>query len=180
QLLMGDWGMGASVNMPYDYNIFSNGNQRFLTISNFVNTNATTPRVGMGYYDITSSPGIQQATTMAAASLGQYVLYGSGDKVYNLMYNRSTTANVLWTAPNSGEEVCCVRLQKFYFFTLARAMLPHGDAVLHIATWNESTKEGKLYEYEINPASGAIMGEPYIYTVPGKVKDMGWNSIMGG
>lgn len=180
QLLMGDWGMGASVNMPYDYNIFSNGNQRFLTISNFVNTNATTPRIGMGYYDITSSPGIQQATTMAAASLGQYVLYGSGDKVYNLMYNRSTTANVLWTAPNNGEEVCCVRLQKFYFFTLQMAMLPHANAVLHIATWNESTKEGKLYEYEINPASGAIMGEPYIYTVPGKVKDMGWNSIMGG
>ena len=179
-LLMGDWGMGASVNMPYDYNIFSNGNQRFLTISNFVNTNASSPRIGMNIYDISSSPGIQEATCMAAASLGQYVLYGSGNKVYNLMYNRSTNADVYWTAPDNGEVVTCVRLQKFYFFTLQMAMLPKANAVVHIATWNESKKEGKLYEYEINPASGAMMGEPYIYTVPGKVKDMGWNSIMGG
>ncbi|MBO5602911.1 MAG: hypothetical protein J5957_10000 [Prevotella sp.] len=180
KMLMGDWGMGASVNMPYEYHIFSNGNERFLTISNFANTNAASTRVGMSKFDITASPGIQQATTMAAASLGQYVLYGSGNKVYNLQYNRSTTADVYWTAPTSGEEVCCIRMQKFYFFTLHRAMLPNPDAVVHIATWNESTKEGKVYMYQINPASGAPMGEPYIYTVPGKVKDMCWNSIMGG
>ncbi|MBR1463373.1 MAG: hypothetical protein IJ604_08410 [Prevotella sp.] len=179
-LLMGDWGMGASVNMPYDYNIFSNGNERFLTISNFVNTNASTTRVGMNKYDISDSPGIQQATCMAAASLGQYVLYGSGNSVYNLQYNRSTTADTYWTAPSSGEEVTCIRLQKFYFFTLQSAMLPNPNAVVHIATWNEATKEGKLYQYQINPASGALMGEPYVYTVPGKVKDMGWNAIMGG
>ncbi len=179
-MLMGDYGMGASVNMPYEYHIFSNGNERFLTISNFANTNAASTRVGMNKYDITASPGIQQATTMAAASLGQYVLYGSGNKVYNLQYNRSTTADVYWTAPSSGEEVVCIRMQKFYFFTLHRAMLPNADAVVHIATWNESTKEGKVYMYQINPASGAFVGDPYIYTVPGKVKDMCWNSIMGG
>jgi hypothetical protein len=59
-------------------------------------------------------------------------------------------------------------------------ILPNSGKVLHIATWNEKTQEGKLYEYTINSASGTIdaSGESYEYTVPGKVKDMGWKIIM--
>ena len=54
----------------------------------------------------------------------------------------------------------------------------YANRILHIATWNESKKEGKFYEYEINPASGALLGEPKVYTVPGKVKSMCWKYAM--
>ena len=47
--------------------------------------------------------------------------------------------------------------------------------LVHIATWNEKTQEGHLYEYLINPASGILdMSKCYDYAVPGRVKDMAW------
>ena len=64
--------------------------------------------------------------------------------------------------------------------TVHQMMMPNVNNIIHIATWNESKQEGKLYEYTINPASGQIMtdGESYVYTIPGKVADMGWKYEM--
>ncbi|MDR1719653.1 MAG: hypothetical protein LBR67_05965 [Dysgonamonadaceae bacterium] len=172
ELVMGDWGMTY-----HDRLIFRSGSNYYLGVANFYSATATTNNVGQGWYDITASPGIAQATTMAAAFSGIYVLYGSGSNVYNLKYASSTTADVLWTAP-AGEEVTCVRLQKFYFTTLQTAMLPNAQKVMHVATWNESRKEGKLYQFEVNPASGEIVSLLYEYTVPGKIRDMAWKKAV--
>lgn len=176
ELWMGDFG-GAMFN---DFLFFKKGSEYYLAEANFgLTSNINLPNLGTGLYNITASPGIANATTMAAAMQGQYVLYGSGNKVYNLAYNQSTTATTLWTAPDSGEEVTCIALQKFYYRVIAMAgILPYANRILHIATWNESKKEGKFYEYEINPASGALLGEPKVYTVPGKVKSMCWKYAM--
>lgn len=178
-MLMSDWGRGSrSYSNAYEYSLMQKDSERWLIISNF-STNVSDTRVGIGAYNITESPDIDKATSMAAAYLGEYVLYGAGSKVYNLQYNSSTVAEPVWTAPSSDEEVTCVRLQKYYYFIMSAAgMLPNPNTVVHIATWNEKTKEGKLYQYTIDPASGAISGEPYTYTVPGKVKDMAWKYVM--
>lgn len=174
-----DWGRGdGGVQLGYDYFLMGNGNNRYLAIANF-NGDASDTNVGLGWYDITSSPDIQNATSIAAAYLGQYILYGSGNKVYNLQYNSSPIATIAWEAPSAEEEVTCVRLQKYYYFTLMMAgILPNPNTVVHIATWNESTNEGKLYQLTINPATGEITGEPRVYTVPGKVNDMSWKYVM--
>lgn len=179
-MLMSDWGRGSvSYTNAYDYALMQNGDERWLTIANFCALVSST-NIGVGAYNITESPDIDKATSMAAAYLGEYVLYGAGSKVYNLQYNSSTVAEPVWTAPSSDEEVTCVRIQKYYYLVFARAgMLPNPNTVVHIATWNEKTKEGKLYQYTIDPASGAISGEPYTYTVPGKVKDMSWKYLYG-
>jgi len=177
-MLMSDWGRGSrSYSTAYEYSLMQKDNERWLTISDF-STNVSNSRVGIGAYNITASPDIDKATSMSAAYLGEYVLYGAGSKVYNLQYNASTVAEPVWTAPSADEEVTCVRLQKFYYMTLFRVIIPNPNTVVHIATWNEKTKEGKLYQYTIDPASGAISGEPYTYTVPGKVKDMAWKYVM--
>ncbi|HBB06654.1 MAG TPA: hypothetical protein DCZ73_02740 [Bacteroides sp.] len=174
-----DWGRSdGNAGSAYDYLLMRNGNNRYLAIANF-NGNAADTNVGIGWYDITNSPGIQDATSITAAFLGEYVLYGSGNKVYNLQYNSSPIATEAWTAPSAEEEVTCVRLQKFYYSVMMLAgILPNPNTVVHIATWNESTREGKLYQYTIDPATGAISGEPRIYTVPGKVGDMNWKYVM--
>ena len=57
-------------------------------------------------------------------------------------------------------------------------IIPNANQVVHIATYNKETREGKLYQYRINPASGEITGEPFVYTVPGKVGDMAWKYVM--
>jgi len=178
-LLMGDWGRGdASGVLAYDYLLMANGNNRYLAILNS-NANAADTNVGLRWYDITNSPNIQNATTMASAFLGEYVFYGAGNSVYNLAYNSSTIASEVWTAPSSNEEVTCIRFQKSYYNVFMQAgIMPNPNTVVHIATWNESTQEGKLYQYTINQATGAISGEPRIYTVPGKVGDMNWKYVM--
>lgn len=178
-LVTGDWGRGdGGVQLAYDYLLMANGNNRYLAIANF-NGNAADTNVGLGWYDITSSPGIQDATTIASAFNGEYVLYGSGNKVYNLQYNSSPIATEAWTAPSAEEEVTCIRLQKYYYMSFMMAgILPNPNTVVHIATWNESTREGKLYQLTVNPATGEISGEPRIYTVPGKVGDMSWKYVM--
>lgn len=172
-LLMGDWGRNY-----YDYMLMSQGDERYLAVANFNTTNSSSQNIGLYLYNISASPEIRQATSMSAAYGGEFILYGAGSKVYNLKYNNSTTAEVLWEAPSADEEVVCVRLQKFHFNTLYIAMMPNRDAILHIATWNETTQEGKLYQYRINSADGSIQSEPREYTVPGKVKDMGWKYIL--
>ena len=176
ELLMGDWGGNTSY---YDYLLMKKGDERYLLEANFgTRSSITLPNLGLNLYNVSASPGIKEATTMAAAYLGQYILYGAGNKVYNLAYNQSTTATTLWTAPAAGEEVTCVRLQKCYYMMLHQRILPNANQIMHITTWNESTKQGKLYQYQVNPASGAIIGDPKIYNVPGKVKEMCWKYAM--
>ena len=60
------------------------------------------------------------------------------------------------------------------------SILPNINNAVNIATWNETTRQGKLYEMYINPASGVIIPgrETYEYTVPGKVGSMNWKYEM--
>ena len=180
KLLFGDWGANY-----YDHFLFSRGNERFLGIANF-STTPTMPNLGLGWYDVTSSPDIADASAFAANYEGQYVYYGAGNKVYNLAYNSGKPASPAWTAPGAGEKVVCISTQKYHFRTLvmpmgpAGAIMPNVGNLIHIATWDEAKGEGKLYEYKINPASGMILTDEqsYTYTVPGKVKAMGWKYAM--
>lgn len=177
-MLAADWGKGDGVQTGYDYFLMGNGNNRYLAIANF-NGNATDTNVGLGWHDITNSPGIADATTIASALIGEYIFYGSGNKVYRLQYNSSDMAQALWEAPSADEVVTCIRMQKYYYLIFMQiGVLPNSNAIVHIATWNESTKEGKLYQYPINPATGELSGEPRVYTVPGKVGDMAWKYEM--
>ena len=172
-LLMSDWGYGNR-----EYFLMKKDNGYYFASANFFG-GATNASMGTGWYDITSSPEIANATTMAVAYQGLYMMYGAGNSVYNLFYTMNQTADKLWEAPSTDEVVTCVQLQKFDYMALHMAMLPNPNAVLHIATWNEKTKEGKLYQYAINAARGALVSDPKVYTVPGKVKDMGWKYVLG-
>lgn len=176
ELLMGDYGNSTNY---YDYLLFAKEDERYLAVANFgVYSNQQLPNIGVALYNISKSPDIRNVTSWQSAYLGQFVLYSAGNKVYNLAYNQSTEGKVLWTAPNSDEEVTCVRLQKYYYMALQSRILPNANQIIHIATWNSKIKEGKLYEYQTNPASGALIGQPKIYKVPGKIKEMGWKYAM--
>lgn len=174
RLLFGDW-EGTTL---HDIILFGKGDSRFIAEANFSQT-ADLPNIGLKWIDVSSVPHITEATTFAVNNVGLYAYFGAGNKLYNLDYT-NVRATDAWTAPDPGEEIVCVRTHKFYFITVHNAMLPNKGEILHIATWNEAKQQGKLYEYKINPASGQILtGEDsYEYTVPGKVKDMGWKYEM--
>ena len=178
-LEMSDWGANFT-----DYFLFSKDNKRYVAWARFQQAAAGTQNIGLGLKDVTTSPDIQNATAFAVNFLGEYAFYGAGNKVYNLAYNSGNPASVLWTAPSDDEVVTCIRTHKTQFSSIQSTpiVMPNKDAVLHIATWNEKTHTGKLYEFKIVPTSGAIVpGQSFEYTVPGKVKSMTWKlqMIMG-
>lgn len=174
KLLFGDTGANF-----VDVMLFSHNGSYFLGVANF-RMPPTVPTVGQQYVDVTSSPEIAKVSAFAANGVGQYAYYGAGNKVYNLAYMSGRPAAVAWEAPSADEVVTCISTQKYYYLPVYTSVMPNKDAVVHIATYNEKTKEGKLYQYMINPASGEInlTDTHYEYSVPGRVKDMGWKYSM--
>lgn len=179
-MLMSDWGKGTSASsalLPHDYSIMADGNTRYLLVTNFSTTAPTDNNICVGKYKLTGPcGGIANATTMAASHVGSFIYYGTGNRVYRYAYDSRGTAKAIWTAPNAGEEVTCVRMMKYYHATVyGYGMVPNADNLVHIATWNEEQQEGHLYQYRIDPASGDIKSKTcYDYVIPGKVKDMAW------
>ncbi len=178
ELIEGDWGTGNN-----EYLLMKKGSNYYLAQANFFTANNATTNVGKGWYDMNSSPEISKICSMTASNVGYYVIYGAGSSVYNFAYSSGRPAEEIWKAQSADEQVTCVKLQKFEFQTMTIPMgpmgtiMPNPNSVLHIATWNENTQEGKLYQYQINPTGGTIIGEPKIYTVPGKVKSMAWKYV---
>ena len=80
----------------------------------------------------------------------------------------------MWEAPD-GETVTCVRLQK-YQGTGLMVKVPVNDCeILYIATYNESTGNGTVYQLKVNPSSGAVdKSSQKEFSGFGKIKDMGW------
>ena len=179
-MVMSDWGKGTSSSvslLPHDYNIMADGNTRYLVVTNFSSSTPTDNNICVGKYKLTGPcGGIANATTMAASHVGSFIYYGSGNKVYRYAYDARGMAKAIWTAADQNEQVTCVRMMKYYHGTVyGYGMVPNADNLVHIATWNEETQEGHLYQYKIDPASGDIKSKQcYDYVIPGKVKDMAW------
>ena len=182
--VMADWGRGTSQAValrPYDHIIMERGNERFLALTNFSSSYPTDPNIGVGLFPMNElCPDIDKLTTMASSHVGSFIYYGAGNKVYNFAYDSRQPATEAWTAPSADEEVTCVRIMKYYHGTIyGYRMVPQADNLVHIATWNEQTQQGHVYEYLINPASGILNTDRcYDYTIPGKVKDMAWKFSM--
>ena len=180
ELLLADWGRGSSQGnglLPYDYLLMGKGDQRYLAVANFSTSSPEDTEIGIGLYPLNSlCPNITAATTFAASHVGSFVYYGAGQSVYTLAYDSGLPATEAWTAPSADEEVTCVRIMKYYHGTIyGLGRVPQSDNLVHIATWNDKTKEGHVYQYLINPASGILETDShYEYVVPGRVKDMAW------
>lgn len=172
-----DWGRNF-----YDYFVMTDDAGKYYLLSaNFYSSRSTSTSVGIAKYDITSAPNISSMTSMATPYLGEYLVYSAANKVYALRYASSNDADVLWEAPSSDEVVTCVRLQKYHYATIfLYGYIPNANTVMHIATYNESTGEGKLYQVTVNAASGIVSedGTSYTYTVPGRIADMAWKYLL--
>ncbi len=182
--LMADWGRGNSMGAalrPYDYLLMENGSNRFLAVTNFSSSAPSDNNIGVGLYPLNNlCPDIQNATSMAASHVGSFIYYAAGSRLYDFAYDSNMPATVVWNAPSGDEEITCVRIMKYYHGTIyAFGLVPSSDNLVHIATWNDKTQQGHLYQYLINPASGIINTESYYdYEIPGKVKDMAWKFSM--
>jgi hypothetical protein len=158
-------------------------NKYFLLSANFKETEKIgTPAVdngafGKAKYDMSACPEVTSINSVTAGTLGEIFYYSANNHLYQYKYKLGTT-DQLWTA-NAGETITKIMLQKYNTNT-NRALGPVFDPknyckILYVATYNESTKVGSVYQMEVNPSNGAIIaGTQKSYTGFGKIKDMGW------
>ena len=114
-------------------------------------------------------------TSVTAGYKGEIFYYAAGNGVYLYDYKVSNASgDPVWEAPD-GETVTCVRLQK-YQGTGLMVKVPVNDCeILYIATYNESTGNGTVYQLKVNPSSGVVdKSSQKEFSGFGKIKDMGW------
>ena len=116
-------------------------------------------------------------TSMSCGNNGQILFYGAENSVYLFKYKTGNKAQEFYKFP-SNEKVTCVRTHKFYYSSLEESAMLDPHKILHVATFDESTGEGKVYMFPIDPTSGAITGEYLEYSGFGKVKDMAWKYVL--
>ena len=138
----------------------------FIDVANFCNV------VDNGYLAQISKPlsgcsDLDKATCFESGTGGSAIFYGAGNKVYSYSYTTGqSTSSLLWSG-EAGDEVTCMRL-------LSTGGFPTAGRVLWIGVWNESAKEGRVIEFEIDPDSGlsdsscrdmsGIEGHPCVHT----------------
>ncbi len=120
--------------------------------------------------------GISQAKYFASSTAGSAFFYATDNAVHSFSYTsgQTTQENILQCA--SGEVVTAM-------YQMPAGGFPTAGCVLWVATWKESSKEGTLYEFEIDPTSGKIrtywtdmfsphLSNPHITKGFGKIKSM--------
>ncbi|WP_432711616.1 PKD-like family lipoprotein [Pedobacter sp.] len=133
-------------------------------------------KIGQYKYDMSNCPEIGAINSMTTGYLGEIVYYSANNHLYQYKYTPGIT-DLLWTAP-SGEKITNITLQKYSNTNRGLGALYDPKnlcKILYLATYNESSKIGTVYQMEVNPTSGAIIaGTEKKYTGFGKVKSMAW------
>ena len=171
ELVMSDYGRNN-----YEYILMKEGeNHYYLLIADFCGF-MTQSTIGVGKYDMMNCKGVTEGiTSVTAGYKGEIFYYAAGNGVYLYDYKVSNASgDPVWEAPD-GETVTCVRLQK-YQGTGLMVKVPVNDCeILYIATYNESTGNGTVYQLKVNPSSGAVdKSSQKEFSGFGKIKDMGW------
>jgi hypothetical protein len=187
EMLFSDFGHPASsaitsgMNITgYEYSIMKNGAEYVLLVSNFApgQNSTTSNRIGIGKYNMSSCPEISNTTSMAAGGYGEYIYYSTAKKLYLFRFSETNPYDTeQWTAPE-GEVITHVRMHKHRdpIATVTRFYgIVNAFEILNIATWNESTQTGTVYQLRITRSTGAIDTdiEGNRYTGFGKIGEMG-------
>ena len=121
-------------------------------------------------------PGILDAKLFTTTRNGSAMYYSVGNKVYTYSYTSGiSNATLIWEG-SAAEEVTSM-------YVMPSGGFPTAGCILWIAAWNESTKEGRLIEFEIDPYAGTprtqwigsfapTHSNPYITTGLGKITSM--------
>lgn len=116
--------------------------------------------------NISDLPDIENAKFYETSNIVSNTFYATPTKLYSFFYNAATSSYSNLTNPfiaPDGEEITAIRLQ---FTSISTTTMRR----MAIATWNESSKVGKVYLYKIPvPTAGDFDPDPVISTHDGKI-----------
>ena len=124
--------------------------------------------------DISACPEITEANLFTLGTRGPILFYAANNNIYQIQYELSLNSvidtRVVWPNIPSGEKITCLELSDHAGINLAESAL---NKYLFVATYNESTGEGKVYILVVNVTTGTCEPEPYaVYSQFGRVKDI--------
>jgi hypothetical protein len=164
------------------HSIFKNpveDGSRYLYLMN-VNTSASSSFKANAAYDISAWPDIANARYFTLSTRGPVGFYATDNKVYRYTYSSNDftvqpTAQEAWPYIPAGETITAIQLVKYAGSSVPSSTL---DRYLLIATYNETSGEGKLYVIEIDVVNGLCTTTPVaIYDQFGKVTNMTFKSV---
>ncbi|QKJ32597.1 hypothetical protein HQ865_23480 [Mucilaginibacter mali] len=130
--------------------------------------------------DISAMPNIFNAKYFALGTLGPVAFYATDNSVYNFAFSNTTSTTTTpvagFTAP-AGEVITCIKpfLAQGIGYT---ATTSQSNKLLYVATWNATTKAGKVYVLSTNVTSGAIGTTPLkVFSGFGKIASMAYKPL---
>ena len=143
--------------------------KRYLYIMNF------SPAQALYLWDISDYERIAESELFAFGRRGPLAFYAAGNKVYRIPYDMAKgevgkQAIDAWPYIPDGEDITCLKLCQHPGRNVSDNAV---DRYLLIATYNETSQEGKLYFIRVDVASGICEEKPAaVFNQFGKIKDI--------
>ncbi len=170
-----DYGL-PNTPLASEYLVMNSTSDTYLLTANFTGAASA---FAQKKYNITSAPEISAIGAMASSSTGAYILYGANNNVYAHRYQIGQSEKV-WSAP-AGEKITSIRFLKFYHTAINTIKLTPlgGNDYVYIATYDEASKTGKVYNLKIDRTNGLIQQSTQkVYEGFGKIKDMSYKWVL--
>ena len=129
-------------------------------------------------YPIGDCPEMDDAKYYAIGERGPVFYYATDKKVYLYDYTGTNTAKEAYALSNANEKITGMKILKpnVSFSRTVKLEHAYSNKVLILSTYNESTKEGKVYMYYINESNGTIdRSSEHVITGFGEILDMDFN-----
>lgn len=135
----------------------------------------TKPNIAVAKYPASHCPNLKNAKFYAVGDLGPLFMYADDRNVYRFDYNGSKNEEKLYTLQKADEKITGMQILTI-FVDRYFPNHPYNNKVMLLSTYNESTKEGKVYMYYINVTNGAVdLSSEKILDGFGEILDMNWN-----
>lgn len=124
-------------------------------------------------YPVGDCPEMDNAKYYAIGERGPVFYYATDKKIYLYDYSGTHNAKEVYALSNANEKITGMKILKANKFGSNH---PYSNKVLILSTYNESTKEGKVYMYYFNESNGIInLESEHVFTGFGEVLDMEYN-----
>ena len=126
-------------------------------------------------YEADNCPELDKAKYYAIGNRGNIFYYATDKDIYIYDYAGSNTGRKAYTLANGNEKITGMKILKPCIDRFINNH-PYNNKVLILSTYNESTKEGKIYMYYINESNGNIdMASEKVFGGFGEILDMDYN-----
>ena len=115
----------------------------------------TKPNIAVTMYSADNCPSLDEAKYFAIGSLGNVFYYATDRDIYQFDYAGTLEGKKVYSLSDANEKITGMKIFKpcvdRYISTH-----PYNNKILVLSTYNENTKEGKVYMYYVNESNGVI------------------------